>query len=42
MFEHGFKDLRSMDAITEMSLNEEQFKQLTEDDKVKYLGSINE
>lgn len=42
MFEHGFKDLRSMGTLTEMSLNEEQFKALQEDDQMRHLEAINE
>lgn len=42
MFEHGFDAHRSMDAIIETSLNEEQLNQMKEDDKIKYLTAIRE
>jgi Ca2+-binding EF-hand superfamily protein len=42
LFEHGFDSHRSMDAIVEMSLNEEQLSQMKEDDKIKHLAAIRE
>jgi hypothetical protein len=42
LFEHGFDSHRSMDAIVEMSLNEEQLNYMKEDDKIKHLAAIRE
>lgn len=42
MFEHGFRNLHSIDAITETSLNAEQFALLNESQKSTHLSSINE
>ncbi|KAG7352100.1 serine/threonine protein kinase [Nitzschia inconspicua] len=42
MFEHGFDAHRSMDAIIETSLNEEQLNRMKEDDKIKHLAAIRE
>jgi Ca2+-binding EF-hand superfamily protein len=42
LFEHGFDAHRSMDAIIETSLNEEQLNQMKEDDKIKHLAAIRE
>lgn len=43
MFEHGFQDLHnSMDIITEMSLDAEQFATLNETDKAAHLSAISE
>jgi len=42
MFEHGFTDLRSMNLITETSLNNEQFERLNEEEKSAHLDAINE
>lgn len=42
MFEHGFKDLRSMDIITEMSLDAEQFARLNESEKTAHMSFITE
>lgn len=42
MFEHGFDAYRSMDAIIEASLNEEQLNRMKEDDRKKHLEAIKE
>lgn len=42
LFEHGFDAHRSMDAIIETSLNEEQLNLMKEDDKIKHLAAIRE
>mmetsp|Transcript_8075 Transcript_8075/g.20255 ORF Transcript_8075/g.20255 Transcript_8075/m.20255 type:complete len:557 (+) Transcript_8075:262-1932(+) len=42
LFEHGFDAQRSMDAIIETSLNEEQLNQMKEDDRIKHLVAIKE
>ncbi|KAG7341528.1 EF hand domain containing protein [Nitzschia inconspicua] len=42
MFEQGFDAHRSMDAIIETSLNEEQLNRMKEDDKIKHLAAIRE
>mmetsp|Transcript_8074 Transcript_8074/g.20252 ORF Transcript_8074/g.20252 Transcript_8074/m.20252 type:complete len:521 (+) Transcript_8074:274-1836(+) len=42
MFEHGFDAQRSMGAIIETSLNEEQLNQMKEDDRIKHLVAIKE
>jgi len=42
MFEHGFTDLRSMNTLTETSLNMEQFERLNEEEKSNHLAAINE
>jgi Ca2+-binding EF-hand superfamily protein len=42
LFEHGFDSHRSMDAIVEMSLNEEQLSHMKEVDKIKHMAAIRE
>lgn len=42
LFEHGFDANRSMDAIIETSLNEEQLSKMKEDDIEKHLATIRE
>jgi len=42
MFEHGFKDLRSIDTLVETSLNAEQFKRLNAEEQSAHLMAINE
>lgn len=42
LFEHGFDAHRSMDAIVETSLNEEQLNQMKEDDIKEHLMAIRE
>ena len=42
MFEHGFVNLHSMDAITETSLNAEQFDRLNDIEKTRHLSGISE
>jgi len=43
MFEHGFQNIHAMDAITEVSLNAEQFAELGESDRERHrLSGITE
>jgi EF-hand domain pair len=42
MFEHGFDATRSIDAIVEFSLNEEQLNCMKEDDRIKHMEAIKE